>query len=59
MDFNDTADQAEFRANARAWLDANYKKRSDKLLRGMEGDGVYREAKQWYKHKAEAGFCQY
>lgn len=57
MDFNDTGDQAEFRTKARAWLNANYTKRSDKILRGMDGDDAYQKAKNWYKHKAEAGFA--
>jgi alkylation response protein AidB-like acyl-CoA dehydrogenase len=57
MDFNDTPDQAGFRSQVREWLAANCKKRTDKLLRGMEGNGIYNEAKAWYKKKSEAGFA--
>ena len=57
MDFEDTPDQAEFRSKARAWLDANAQRRSDKLLRGMEGEAAFLEAKEWYAKKAQAGFA--
>ncbi len=57
MDFNDTAEQATFRADVRAWLDANSTKRTDKLLRGMEGDEIYQQAKVWYQKKADAGYA--
>ncbi len=57
MDFEDTPDQAEFRSKARAWLDANAQRRNDKLLRGMEGEAAFLEAKEWYAKKAQAGFA--
>ena len=57
MDFNDTPEQANFRSEVRTWLEENAKKRKDKLLRGMEGDQAYREAKAWYQKKADAGFA--
>ena len=55
MDFNDTPELATFRAEARAWLEANAELRTDKLHMGMEGEKAFQEAKQWYKKKAEAG----
>ena len=57
MDFNDTPEQAEFRAKVRAWLDANAVKRTDNLYQGMEGDEAFHEAKAWYKKVADAGFA--
>ena len=57
MDFDDTAEQAVFRSDVRAWLDANATRRKDQLLRGMEGDEVYQQAKKWYRKKAEAGYA--
>ena len=57
MDFEDTPEQAVFRSEARAWLDANARRRTDKLLRGMEGEQAFLEAKEWYKKKADAGFA--
>jgi alkylation response protein AidB-like acyl-CoA dehydrogenase len=57
MDFEDTPEQAVFRSDIRTWLDANARRRTDKLLRGMEGDEAFLEARQWYKKKADAGFA--
>lgn len=57
MDFNDTPELAEFRTDVRAWLDANSERRTDKLHMGVEGDGVFQEAKDWYKKKADAGYA--
>jgi len=61
MDFNDTADEAAFRAEARAFLDRNAKRKS-------EAQGVYRgryiadhemllQAKTWQAKKADAGYA--
>lgn len=57
MDFNDTPELAEFRANVRSWLEANAERRTDKLHMGMEGEEAFQEAKAWYKKKADAGFA--
>lgn len=57
MDFEDTPEQAQFRADVIAWLDANARRRTDNLLRGMEGEDAFREAKEWYAKKAAAGFA--
>lgn len=57
MDFNDTPELAAFRSEARAWLDANAERRTDRLHMGMEGEQAFLEAKEWYRKKAEAGFA--
>ncbi|PLW70582.1 acyl-CoA dehydrogenase family protein [Pseudohalioglobus lutimaris] len=57
MDFEDTPEQAQFRADVVAWLDANARRRTDNLLRGMEGEQAFLEAKDWYARKAAAGFA--
>jgi acyl-CoA dehydrogenase len=59
MDFNDTPEQAEFRAEARAWLDKNAERREPgqiyKLRRGEEG--LMPLAREWEKRKFEGGFA--
>lgn len=57
MDFEDTPEQAQFRTDVIAFLDANAKRRTDNLLRGMEGEQAFLEAKDWYARKAAAGFA--
>ena len=57
MDFEDTPEQAVFRQQVISWLDANARRRTDYLLRGMEGEQAFLEAKDWYRKKAEAGFA--
>jgi alkylation response protein AidB-like acyl-CoA dehydrogenase len=54
MDFNDTPEEAAFRAQARDWLEANAKK-SD----GHRGEDEHMaEAKAWQAKKAAAGYAQ-
>jgi alkylation response protein AidB-like acyl-CoA dehydrogenase len=57
MDFDDSSEQAEFRTQVRAWLEANAPRRSDdvQIMRGQEGG--YEQAKAWYKKVAEAGYA--
>jgi len=59
MDFNDTPEEAEFRAEARGWLDKNAEKRVPgriyKLRRGEEG--LMPLAREWEKRKFEGGFA--
>jgi len=57
MDFKDTPELAEFRAEVRAWLDANAVRRSDNLFQNMEGEAAHQEAKEWYAKKAAAGYA--
>ena len=52
MDFEDTPQEAEFRAEARAWLEANVP--TEEEMAGM--DGMAR-AKFWQKRKADAGWA--
>lgn len=57
MDFQDTPELAAFRAEVRAWLDANAERRTDNLHMGMEGEDAFAEAKAWYAKKAAAGYA--
>lgn len=57
MDFNDTPEQATFRQEVRHWLEANATRRTDKLLKSMEGEQAFLEAKAWYKKVAQAGYA--
>ena len=52
MDFEDTQEEAAFRAEAKAWLEANVP--TDEEMAGM--DGMAR-AKFWQKRKADAGWA--
>jgi acyl-CoA dehydrogenase len=58
MDFNDTPEESEFRAESRSWLDANAQLRGDERAappsdqRG-DPDGVAK-AKEWQARKADA-----
>src|SRR5262245_47367749 len=60
MDFNDTPEEAKFRAEARAWLDANAEKlgpgeRRESPLGGGEGrKGLLEKAQAWQRTKADA-----
>jgi alkylation response protein AidB-like acyl-CoA dehydrogenase len=63
MDFQDTSEEAAFRAEARAWLDANAKPKVDAEQR-ISVMGGYRddpasvvEAKRWQATLAEAGWA--
>ena len=59
MDFNDTPEEAAFRAEARAWLDRNAEKREPgrtyRLRRGEEG--LMPLAREWERKKFEGGFA--
>ncbi len=52
MDFKDTADEAQFRAEAADWLKANVP--TDDELAGM---GPMEQGKYWQKKKADAGWA--
>ncbi len=52
MDFKDTAEEAAFRKEARAWLRANRPKKKD-----LEGMGELQRAKLWQKRKYDAGWA--
>jgi alkylation response protein AidB-like acyl-CoA dehydrogenase len=62
MDFDDTTEEAAFRAEARAWLDANAQllnadePPANMLAEGEEKGGIKR-AKEWQAKKADAGWA--
>ncbi len=60
MDFEDTREEAEYRARAREFLAKNAKPRTGKgmLYRAAQADeGILREARDWQTKKYEAGFA--
>jgi alkylation response protein AidB-like acyl-CoA dehydrogenase len=60
MDFDDTPEEATFRAEARAFLSANAKpkdRRGPAPRYGDTDEGDVREAKAWQRKKAEARFA--
>jgi alkylation response protein AidB-like acyl-CoA dehydrogenase len=56
MDFNDTTEEAAYRATARAWLEANAK-RSGPAESGLDDPSNMDEARAWQRKKAEAGYA--
>ncbi|MBS0561673.1 MAG: acyl-CoA dehydrogenase family protein, partial [Proteobacteria bacterium] len=62
MDFDDTPEEAEFRAKARAFLDANAERRKPGEAEagyraGQDEPGALEAAKAFQRKKAEAGFA--
>ena len=61
MDFNDTQDEAEFRAKARAFLDANAKRRKPGEVagyrRGQDAPNAIAEARDYQSKKYQAGLA--
>jgi len=62
MDFNDTAEEAAFRAEARAWLDANAERlqpgeRSPGIAEGRADPHMIARAQAWQAKKAEIGWA--
>lgn len=53
MDFNDTPEEAEYRAAARAWLDANVPEH-----KAIPHDDDLAAARAWQTRKAAAGYAQ-
>ena len=58
MDFNDTPEEAEFRAEARAFLSQHLKPKTPGALRSGGREDFLARAKAWQKIKAEGGFAQ-
>jgi alkylation response protein AidB-like acyl-CoA dehydrogenase len=58
MDFNDTPEEAEFRAEARAFLSQHLKPKTPGALRSGGREDFLVRAKAWQKTKAEGGFAQ-
>ncbi len=61
MDFEDTPEEAAFRAEARAWLEAHARPRGagapvTPLAEGVDAETV-RQAQAWQRKKAEAGWA--
>ena len=61
MDFDDTAEEAAFRREARAFLEANAVRRDPRnrapVQRTVGGDAGLAAGKAWQRRKAEAGFA--
>lgn len=57
MDFNDSPDEAAFRARARAWLDANAPRLDWPSLEAQGEDAIKRVAQDWQAKKADAGYA--
>ncbi|MCX7307940.1 MAG: acyl-CoA dehydrogenase [Afipia sp.] len=64
MNFDDTPQEAKFRAEARAWIDANAPKNVEpewwQPTVGrikLKGSAILTESKKWQKKKAEAGWA--
>jgi acyl-CoA dehydrogenase len=62
MHFEDTPEEAAFRAEVRAWLDANARrKKAEEMPRRMAGDSspdAVLEARAWQRKKARAAYVQ-
>src|SRR5215469_8799854 len=62
MDFEDSADEAKFRAEVRGWLSANAKPRTKRDAADMMEEngaaGAMAASKAWQKRKAEAGYAR-
>jgi alkylation response protein AidB-like acyl-CoA dehydrogenase len=56
MDFNDTPEEAAYRAEVRKWLDANAPKTA--VADDGEGGGSMAASKAWQAKKAAAGYAQ-
>jgi alkylation response protein AidB-like acyl-CoA dehydrogenase len=57
MDFNDSPEEAAYRAQVRAWLEANAPNRSGKVDNGLDDPASMDEARAWQRKKAEAGYA--
>jgi len=62
MDFKDTAEEAAFRAEVRAWLDANAQRlgpgeRNPGLAEGRGSSAAIQRAQDWQAKKADAGWA--
>ena len=58
MDFNDTPEEAAFRAEAHAFLSQHLKPKTPGALRSGGREDFLARAKAWQKIKAEGGFAQ-
>jgi acyl-CoA dehydrogenase len=61
MDFNDTPEEAAFRQQVRAWLDANATRKSDdktSIRSRIDDPELLKRAKEWQDKKAAAGYAR-
>ncbi len=58
MDFNDTPEEAEYRAKVRAWLEENAPRGVKGASLGDEDESQMAAAKAWQAKKAAAGYAQ-
>ena len=59
MDFNDTTEEAEFRSEARSFLEKHLEPKGAKPLRQrVSGDEFMKQAKSWQATKAKAGYAK-
>jgi alkylation response protein AidB-like acyl-CoA dehydrogenase len=58
MDFNDTPEEAEYRAKVRAWLEANAPTDIKGTSLGDEDESQIENCKAWQAKKAAAGYAQ-
>ena len=63
MDFEDTAEEAAFRAEAHKWLSANAKPKKSRSIGDLDemengASGEMAASKAWQKKKAEAGYAR-
>src|SRR5260221_8344638 len=64
MNFDDTPQEAAFRAEAKAWISANAPKQYEEELKKsslgrtqLKGADILKVAKAWHKKKADAGWA--
>ncbi len=60
MDFNDTPEEAKFRAEARKFLETNCKPKAaenDRMSRSLKPEEYMKAAKAYQRKKADAGFA--
>ncbi|MEY2928091.1 MAG: hypothetical protein RL367_2568, partial [Pseudomonadota bacterium] len=58
MDFNDTPDEAAYRAQVRTWLEANAPVGLKGASLGDEDDSQMDASKAWQAKKAASGYAQ-
>jgi alkylation response protein AidB-like acyl-CoA dehydrogenase len=58
MDFNDSPQEADYRATVRAWLEANAPRGAKGASLGDEDDSQLEACKAWQAKKAAAGYAQ-
>jgi len=57
MDFNDTPEEASYRRQAHAWLEANAPRKRQKPESGLDDSGHLAESRAWQRKKAESGYA--